>query len=184
MDANEYSALALRTNSTRGHLNNLVHASLGMASEASELWDAQSPADLLEEVGDGLWFTNLLVTTMGWSFKDFTSSTRPFFADRPAGFAMRGAAFHAGVVCDLVKKAFAYGKSFDIEAMKTNVAGYLASLTDLLAPYGLTFDDAMAGNIAKLEVRYPDLRFNADHATNRNKDLELEAIEKCVASGN
>lgn len=180
MDAQRYSDLALRTNGTTGDTNNLVHAALGMSSEASEIMDAIGPVNVLEEAGDALWFLNLAVRSMAWNFAAFVDNAGGV-APMDAHTARVSLAYCAGIACDLVKKQFAYGKSFDGQTFAQAAHGYAQALYCVLYHEGLNLQQAMAGNVAKLEKRYPNLTFDADHATNRNKAAELEAMSHAAA---
>lgn len=76
MDIETYSSLALRTASNSD--DTLVHAALGIAGEAGEIADYikkvafnGKPLDidhLIEEIGDQMWYLNLLVTSLGCSW--------------------------------------------------------------------------------------------------------------------
>lgn len=76
MDIETYSSLALRTASSAD--DTLVHAALGIAGEAGEIADyikkvifngKQLDSDhLVEEIGDQMWYLNLLVTSLGHSW--------------------------------------------------------------------------------------------------------------------
>ena len=94
MTPSEYMKLALRTEKTPIHimdwdevfpaasmyLSKLNHAALGMTTEAGEFTDALKkryiygkPLDktnLLEEIGDMLWFQALALQTLGYTFED------------------------------------------------------------------------------------------------------------------
>ena len=75
MDFNEYQALANRTAKPLEPTDNLLHAALGLAGEAGEFVDAvkkhyiyNKPLDrenLIEEVGDILWFCALAAKELG-----------------------------------------------------------------------------------------------------------------------
>jgi hypothetical protein len=46
----------------------------------------------------------------------------------------------------------------------------------LLKTIGVEWSEVLDVNIAKLEARYPDLRFNDQHSVNRDKTREEAAI--------
>lgn len=182
MDTKTYQKLAVLTNGTKGHTNNIVHAALGMASEAAELiehilnmgTDSRFVQGVLEECGDAFWFTSLLVTEMGWDLEPFIDN-RPTHVFTPLGHA-HAMIYSAGVICDLVKKEFAYGKTFDTEKMNNAICGYVENTIAILERIGYTPAQCFAGNIAKLEKRYPGLQFDADACSNRDKAGELKAM--------
>lgn len=76
MTADDYSKLAIAFTDDKGsEMNNLLHAALGIAGEAGETvdiikksWAYGKPLnreELIKEVGDQLWYINLLIDTLG-----------------------------------------------------------------------------------------------------------------------
>lgn len=92
--------------------------------------------------------------------------------------AVLGLADEAGELIGPMKKQMFYGKPID-RANYLEEAGDLAWFLNLLIhALGSTWDEVLTMNIAKLEARYPDSTFNADHAINRNKEAEAEAMQR------
>lgn len=90
--------------------------------------------------------------------------------------AAMGIAGEAGEVIDITKKVYAYGKPL-LENNLIEEAGDLIWYLNLLfACLGVTWEEVFDLNIKKLEARYPDLRFNADHAINRDVNAEQRAM--------
>lgn len=90
--------------------------------------------------------------------------------------AAMGIAGEAGEVIDITKKVYAYGKPL-LENDLVEEAGDLVWYLNLLfACLGVTWEEVFDLNIKKLEARYPDLRFNADHAINRDVNAEQKAM--------
>jgi NTP pyrophosphatase (non-canonical NTP hydrolase) len=89
--------------------------------------------------------------------------------------AVLGITSEAGEIADQYKKFIAYGKALDRQNMLEEMGDCLWFLTLLAKTMGFTIDQVMDFNIAKLEARYPDLKFNADHALNRDKAGEMAA---------
>jgi NTP pyrophosphatase (non-canonical NTP hydrolase) len=81
-----------------------------------------------------------------------------------------------GEVMTEVKRMFAYGKEVDTHNVKAELGDILWGIALMCDTLGFTLEDVMETNIAKLEARYPDLRFNADHAINRDTDKEQAAM--------
>ena len=70
--------------------------------------------------------------------------------------AALGLSGEAGEVNDHIKKACFHGHSLEVDEIKDelgDVLWYIALMCDAL---GLTLDDVMEHNIAKLQKRYPD----------------------------
>lgn len=89
-----------------------------------------------------------------------------------------GVSGEAGEVIDLVKKTFAYGKPLDRDHLIEELGDLYWYYNGLLALIGVEMSEVLEKNIAKLEARYPDLRFDADKAVNRDKAAEQEAMSK------
>lgn len=84
MDINQYSELALRTAKSLGsQVNDAMHAAAGMAGESGEVIDIVKKSfaygktldrdHLIEEIGDGLWYANLMIHTLGSSWEEVLS---------------------------------------------------------------------------------------------------------------
>jgi NTP pyrophosphatase (non-canonical NTP hydrolase) len=82
-----------------------------------------------------------------------------------------------GEIADAVKKHVAYGRELDIVHVKEEIGDLMWGINLLIDTLGLDWDDVLNSNIAKLEKRYPNLKFNQDHALNRDKDAERAALE-------
>jgi len=82
----------------------------------------------------------------------------------------------AGEVADVIKKHYAYGKTLDVQHLVEEVGDIMFYLNGLLAEVDVEWAEVLELNIKKLEARYPDLRFNADHAINRDVNAEQKAM--------
>lgn len=115
MESKEYQEAALSTDlKDRGyeetvldrvgnkHLLRLIHASLGLTTETAEIADAikkhmmyGKPLDetnLLEEVGDVLWYANVLLNEIGASFDEaMAANIRKLKKRYPQGFTEQSA---------------------------------------------------------------------------------------------
>ena len=86
----------------------------------------------------------------------------------------------SGEVASEVKRMFAYGKPIDITNVKAELGDVMWGIALMCNTLGLTLEEVMRGNIAKLEARYPGLRFDPDKAINRDTAAESEAINKVM----
>lgn len=94
----------------------------------------------------------------------------------PTLHAIMGLADEAGELIGPMKKHIFYGKDLD-KANLLEEAGDLAWFLNLLiCSLGSNWDDVLSANIRKLEKRYPNLRFDADHAITRDLDAEKAAM--------
>jgi len=90
--------------------------------------------------------------------------------------ATLGIVSEAGEIADTVKKSFAYGKKLDKDNLLEECGDLVWFLNLMIHNLDLTWEQVLAANIAKLEKRYPNLRFDAEHALNRNKQVEIEGL--------
>ena len=98
--------------------------------------------------------------------------------------AAMGIAGEAGEVIDIVKKVYAYRKPLIVNDLIEEAGDLVWYLNLLFASLGTTWEEVFDLNITKLEARYPDLRFNADHAINRDVDAEQSAMmQKAIDYG-
>lgn len=88
-----------------------------------------------------------------------------------------GVGGEAGEVVDLCKKHFAYDKPLDVAHLVEELGDLIFYVNGILALIDTSWDEVMAKNIAKLEARYPDATFKAEHAINRDKVAEKAAME-------
>ena len=98
-------------------------------------------------------------------------STKDLMVEAAMGIGGEG-----GEVVDIVKKVFFYGKELDRQHLIEELSD-LAWYTNLMIhTLGTTWGEVFETNIRKLEARYPDLRFNEDHAINRDVEAEKAAM--------
>lgn len=94
----EYSELAMRTNKDMGtDVLNCMHAAAGMCGESGEVIDIVKksfaygkPLDrehLIEEIGDNLWYVNLIINTLGTTWEEvMTKNIAKLAARYPDGY--------------------------------------------------------------------------------------------------
>lgn len=87
-----------------------------------------------------------------------------------------GIAGESGEIVDICKKNIAYGKRLDVDHLAEEVGDVIFYISGLLRLINVSWDEVLAMNINKLEARYPDAKFNADHAINRDKEAEAKAM--------
>ena len=103
----------------------------------------------------------------------------------PEGYTHRDNVIHAalgiggeaGEVLDHVKKAAFNNKPFDAAHVIAEVGDLMWYLNLLVSSLGTTWDHVLSVNIAKLEARYPDLKFDAERCLNRDLAAEKAAME-------
>lgn len=186
MKFSQYSPLALRTAKPLTQEQNLRHAAILLVSEAGEIADAikafaiyGKPLDkvnLVEEVGDLLWGLNLYITARG---------RNPRTVDE---VVVMHTTFEVRRISDpwklvdlaILIGAFASNLGTPSKSKKDSKEELLHSLCwslILLLDYvGVTFEHALATNIAKLAKRYGD-KYSDYKALNRDTEVERVALE-------
>ncbi len=94
-----------------------------------------------------------------------------------------GLATESGEVLDAMKKHLFYGKPIDRTNLVEEAGDVLWYLALMLDTMGVSFEQAMAVNIAKLQKRFPE-KFTEGAALNRNLEIERATLEKGAAGGN
>lgn len=143
----------------------LLHGALGLSDEAAELAVANDRVNLVEELGDLMWFTAVIADEI------------KFVPDyRSVGFGGVVALHHAvGTISSKVKAHVFYGRKLDDVA----IAGSLQTIVDFVGFVsgfsGVDIRQVTKGNIQKLQVRFPQA-FTEDKANNRNTEAEAQAV--------
>lgn len=83
-----------------------------------------------------------------------------------------------GEITSLMQKFVWYGKAYTAEELRAKIkdeaSDILWHMNELLDVFGLTFDEVMRANIAKLRQRYPE-KWTTDKAADENRDRAAEA---------
>ena len=134
----------------------LHHATTGMVGEWIELLDADSEANVREELGDFEFYLEALIQTMGWRIPFPLPLSGPF--PEPS----RRILILAGELLDKTKKYWVYEKPV---AAQEDLVPLVTDLYNALAVFyhicHLDRDAILAENVAKLEKRYPSGYSNA-----------------------
>jgi NTP pyrophosphatase (non-canonical NTP hydrolase) len=91
--------------------------------------------------------------------------------------AALGAGGESGEIEDHVKKVAFNGKLLDRDHLIEEVGDVMWYLNLLVSELDTTWGHALSVNIAKLETRYPDLKFDAERSLNRDLAAEKTAME-------
>ena len=92
--------------------------------------------------------------------------------------ASLGIGGESGEILDIVKKHAFYGKPLDRTKLLEEIGDLLWYVNLLIHNADSDFNEVFEMNIRKLEARYPDLRFDANKAINRDTAAEAAAMEK------
>lgn len=93
--------------------------------------------------------------------------------------ATLGIASEAGEIADEMKAHLVYGKKLDFINLVGEIGDELWFLTLMIQELGLTIEDIMEANIAKLSARYEE-GYSDAKALGRNKEFERAAIKRVL----
>jgi hypothetical protein len=182
-----------------------LHFVMGMVTETHELKDHTDRLNLIEEVGDALWFFGGLldmlqgrdnavlmhfVVAMNAQYLEAVKDTAEEYVwgEKQPHYGID----FAVTLLDMYKAAIFYGRTLDPAAMFNLIESFFHELIfdfmasnlahfwdrdDELKP--LSIEAIMAVNIAKLSARYSEGYADAK-ANNRNKEFEREAMQKAL----
>ena len=88
-----------------------------------------------------------------------------------------GLATESAEFLDALKKAIYYGKKLDKVNLAEEMGDILWYCAIALDELGVSFEEVMEKNIAKLEARYPE-KFTEEKAENRDLKTERDILEK------
>ena len=154
----------------------LWHAATGIAGEGTEICLALlnfafegslDEANLIEELGDMEFYLQQLRTNVGITRED-VEKTEAEFLFSPQPVEMAGiVAVAAGDVLDFVKKVVVYQKPLDREALLVTLVKLEGPLMAIRHMTGITLEQVLDQNIAKLSVRYSGGTYTDADAQNR-----------------
>ncbi len=164
-------------------LENIEHCMDGIYTELGELLDTYKRhryykteldvVNLKEEVGDVLWYVNNIFWLRGIQFFGFLQGTldedgivHSYLIEYP----------YNGTENQKIRHVIELGRMFYRDTTSMRVA--LMCLIKLSEDLGVSIKDACTANRLKLEKRYKDKVFNAEHAINRDVVEERKELEK------
>lgn len=162
------------------------HAVTGLCTEAGELLEWANSGDmdeanLIEELGDLEWYLRLL--SAAFTFPIYLPPEPDYPADGPPtdGGTARGAcvsvAIAAARLADVVKRWVVYGSPLNEEAAKSWSYALRSAMAWLRYCEGVTREEVLQANIAKLQQRYPAGGFRKEDSENRDPDKERAAAK-------
>lgn len=194
MNFKEYRKLTIKTMSDTGSkITDSVHMVLGMNTEVvGELPKALMNEDLVnfkEEIGDTFWYLanycniwNLDITEINPDVhKEIAKNLTPRKINAKDGNLFLLVLSIGEVIAemqDLDKKELAYGKIADLNERSKHAMALFVALEAISAMFGANTNEIRNSNIDKLSARYPDLRFDAVKAVNRDLVVEREILER------
>lgn len=192
----DYQREAQRTKSVGFHINrmeesvgqfiyrDMLHAAIGMVTEAGELLEAfngDGPLDLVnldEEAGDFLWYLAIYAEARHTTFDRLTEAYDPPLFERPREnftIALQLMILSARVL-DTFKKSLFYGKPVNFSTADAIVAACLMMIESYAKSRATTVTALAERNLRKLRTRFPE-KFDDQRALFRNLDAERETLE-------
>ena len=199
MTAAEYQTLAART---FAHLpsveDDLIHMVAGIVGEFGEIVDLLKKSfaygkeldrkELIKELGDFTWYSSQLYTLYEEEYEMDECEEYFFLTGQEA---VRGALLHSLNVMPAIAEAADVTPTLEWNCNAGKANSRIFRLLDTLFTFpseicqffGIQIHEVLEANIKKLEARYPDLRFDADRAINRDHDAEDVAVNGGVSGG-
>lgn len=182
----QYVQLAVRTESTfeESMYRRVKHSVIGICTEVAELaaWVPGDSINLLEEIGDVLWYV---------AIQDHATARRRLHSEDQWFLKAEGATpvlpksqcvipmvIHAGNALNVFKRIEFYRAEFGSKQLVVvweetdRIVDYLIKLA---RHAGITIQQCMERNIAKLQKRFPE-KFTTQAALNRDLQAEATAL--------
>jgi len=156
----------------------LWHGATGVAGEAGELLETilfrtvegVDRVNLREELGDLYFYIEQLVQRSGVKLDMATAILIAMEAPSSSDMALTHAAsvaVHGSQVLDTVKKRAIYNQSLDIDLLTNQLTALVTSMLVVGYMFGLSREECLDANIAKLSKRYESLNYSDDAAQAR-----------------
>lgn len=191
MSPSAYQKLASRTEcnqtnsltriiSPSNHNVRLIHACLGMHSDLLEFREADIASDkanVLEELGDILWYMAEAVNAMGWNF---TQHIIEFHIPDEVGVQHLSPELNIqeglGKFSYYLEKVLYYGRPVDSNELRVALAQVYFGLHMAAREYDLSVQEVAEANISKLKKRFP-AKFDESANNNRDREAERQDLE-------
>lgn len=150
----------------------LLHMAVGISGESAELLAATDPENLLEELGDILFYVEGLCQGLGLSKGDLLGGVAAPICASSTGvtpslrYKIQIVIF-AGDVLDQVKKHVVYNRELKLVDLLLALGWLHHATTNLAAIEGLSDDDIHEHNLRKLGDRYEGLKYSDEAAEAR-----------------
>lgn len=141
-----------------------LHAAIGIVTEVAELTAADNKVNLVEEIGDILWYVAILSKYAQLKGMQNYKSQKPLYSANHALMEVTQAAFE---ILDTYKKATFYNKEIYYSDIKSHVSSILTNISVICKENDTSIEDVMKINIAKLNERY-SLGFSESEANYRD----------------
>lgn len=150
----------------------LLHMSFCLMEEAEELIDYTDIENLVEEVGDSMFYLEGLTQGLSEYFsrdmKKFNSADiRTEVLNNALNFTFDSVIIYAAKLAGALKPLFFYNKTLDYNAVCAALYEYKFVLATVTGVLGVSIVDAATANKKKLSKRYAKLEFSNEQAQER-----------------
>ncbi len=191
MQADEFMTGVLRTASgnwgeiaartTPEGMLELLHSTLGIVSEIAELQDAADETNVIEELGDIMWFAALGYHSRGVMFELPTAGniermSKIISGDRWLSYMLDVMLVSAAELCSMVKARMFYGKTLDNSKALKHLGVIVGAVCAQCRYLGIEVGTVLELNQKKLRARFPE-KFTETCALVSDLDAEPAVLE-------
>ena len=200
MNFKDYSEVSLKRESLRNKeiaevmakesSQRLLHAFIGIQTEASELLEAYIDAEIwenhatgnldiincLEEIGDMAFYVNIAIDVLGLDWRDLQAAVSPSI-EKGDLILVQETVCLGSELMDIIKRQLFYGTELNTEKASVHLKAIFNNLTILTEILGSNWEEVLDKNNRKLELR-TGKKFNAETVVNRDTEKEREELEK------
>ncbi len=199
------SQIAVMKRTAKSEMNpcdpRILHGAIGLVTESGELMECVHDSmfvvpskivgappkrksidrlNLVEEVGDTLWYVALLVDALGITYEQLVKLDRlPHLEGFPNQivfqYGVQQVHISSCVLMDMLKCQIYYNRPLDIERFTQNLADALVGLGFIVRGIDTSIEVCVIVNKAKLESRYKD-EYTDDQANERDLEQERQII--------
>lgn len=166
----DYQKLALRTAPQDTPQRHLIHAALGMAGELGEILTSTDDDNLVEELGDYLWYFCLFMFATNADIEDYEFESL-FIEDLEVDFVN-----YTATIVDQVKRHVYYHTDFNRVKLEEALRHVLKCVSMYASECSVSINKIMELNIKKLMVRYPD-QYCSRRAVERDTKKESKVFD-------
>lgn len=180
MKYEKYSELALRTegpNPARleSHQWRFLHGAMGLCTESGELLKSEDDANLIEELGDAMWYLNLCCDAIDISLDDLSDPVN--MDDYPAGIPDdQSLCVVCSEILDAAKRSVFYRNDDRMTTIQDQLEEAFFLIKLIAGDNLIDMKEVLELNIKKLEKRMPE-GFNEKDVVDRDLKGERQIFE-------
>lgn len=163
----------------------IIYGVIGIGSEIGELIIANRNKDsvnMVEEIGDVMWYITILCNTWNLNFTDIISSDLDKIENDKSEFPIEDLIIESSALIDIVKKCIFYDRDLFNKVIKNTVVKVLQRLLKVLEIICIQYNISglprcIDVNINKLNCRYNGV-YDSNKAIERNVAKEYNYIKR------